>query len=110
MEQEQAWGKPKSSTPSEIVQASAQTVQAPAPQVVPAPQPHESGTTLELSIRNACPKTIRRVEINRIGGNGLVVRFVVETEIHAQEAATAIAELPELKAFDVRYEALLLAK
>jgi hypothetical protein len=103
VEEEQAWAKPKSPSNSGFVQASANMT-------VRGQQPHDAGATLDMSIRNACPAQVRKVEINRIGGNGLVVRFVVDREAHAQEAATAVAELPELKAFDVRYEALLLAK
>ena len=103
IEEEQAWGKPKMSRDSGIVPASANSVAR-------GQQPHDAGATLEASIRNACPTPVRKVDINRIGGNGLVVRFTVDCEAHAQDAATAIAGLPELKAFDVRYEALLLAK
>jgi len=100
---EQAWKKPKS-TPGHtgIVTASANFV-------TPMPTTHDS-IALEQAIRNACPKTVKKIEINRIGGNGLVIRFVVDAEAHAQEAATAIADLIELKNLDVRYEALLLAK
>jgi hypothetical protein len=102
-EPEQAWAKPKASPAhSGIVQASATTP-------VPLPTTHDS-IAMEQAIRNACPKTVKKVEINRIGGNGLVIRFVVTAESHAQEAATAIADLGEMKGLDVRYEALLLAK
>jgi len=84
-------------------------VRASANFAVPGPVTYDS-IALEEAIRRACPKNVRKVEINRIGGNGLVVRFVVDAEAHAQDAASAIAELTELKALDVRYEALLLAK
>jgi len=99
IEQDQTWVKPNSGG---IVRASANFA-------VPGPVTYDS-IALEEAIRRACPKNVRKVEINRIGGNGLVVRFVVDAEAHAQDAASAIAELTELKALDVRYEALLLAK
>ena len=61
--------------------------------------------SIEQVIRNSCVGRVIRTEVRAITPKKLVVTFVVGNENAARDAAALVANLPELKPYEVTFEA-----
>lgn len=74
----------------------------------PAPLPVSvtvSPEQVQHLITVACADWVKNVEVRTIGPAKVVVRFTAFSESHAHAAAEAVSRIPELKGFEVGFEA-----
>ena len=115
-------GVPLPKEPELIPAAPKPTVPDPAwaPVAAPAPKPTISvirgqldarePQSLEQFIRNACVGRVVKTDVRALSATKLVVTFVVTGENAAREAAALVANLPELKPYEVTFEAQIVGR
>ncbi|MCZ2341732.1 MAG: hypothetical protein LC104_08035 [Bacteroidales bacterium] len=74
----------------------------------PAPLPVRitvSAEQIQRLVAEACADWVQDVEIHLTGSTKIVVRFAAFSESHAHAAAEAVSRIPELKGFEIGFEA-----
>ena len=66
--------------------------------------------SIEQFIRNSCVGRVIRTEVRAVTPKKLVVTFVVGNENAARDAAALVANLPELKPYEVTFEAQIVQR
>lgn len=98
---EPAWA-PVPATPSKLP--------APTVSVIRGQLDSREPQSLEILIRNASVGRVARSDVRAITAKRLVVTFVVASENAAREAAALVAKLPELKPYEVTFEAQIVGR
>ena len=66
--------------------------------------------SVETIIRSACVGRVVQTDIRENGPGKIVVTFVAASESAAREAAALVAKIPELKPYEVTFEARIVPR
>ena len=109
-EPELAPSPPKPTTPDRAWTLMMTPAPKPTISVIRGPLDAREPQSLEQFIRNACVGRVVKTDVRAFSATKLVVTFVVTGENAAREAAALVANLPELKPFEVTFEAQIVGR
>ena len=92
------------------VQSAPATPAVPTVSVIRGQSESREPQSIEAIIRSACIGRVAKAEVRSNGDRKLVVTFVAASEYAAREAAALVAKLPELKSYDVAFEARIVPR